>query len=236
MPQTYVIKLGGSIVSPSPEVVFDFTYLNKLRATLTENINAGDKFFIVLGGGSTMRRYRDLAMAAGLSDHEQLHWIGTTVNVLHGEIVRAYFHDLADDNVYKYEDYYNDAPLQIVKSIKVGGGGRPGHSGDVDAVRAALKCHATTIISLKNIDAVYSADPKKDPGAVRLSQLNWQDYLKVIGNPSEHTPGANYPIDPIAAQEASANNLKFVVCNGWDLDNLKQILLGNNYNGTSINN
>lgn len=234
MPQTYVIKLGGSIVSPSPDVIFDFEYLNKLRIALSDNINAGDKFFIVLGGGSTMRRYRDLAMSAGLEDHEQLHWIGTTVNVLHGEIVRAYLHDLCDDGVYKYEDYYNDLPIVIEKSIKVGGGGRPGHSGDVDAVRAALKCQANTIISLKNIDAVYSADPKKDANAKPLERLNWKDYLDIIGNPSEHTPGANFPIDPIAAREANEKNLRFIVCDGWNLDNLKLILQNQPFKGTAI--
>lgn len=234
MPQTYVIKLGGSIVSPSPEKVFDFEYLNKLRQVLSVNILKGDKFIVVLGGGATMRRYRDLAMSAGLVDTEQLHWIGTTINVLHGEIVRAYWHDIADDGVYKYEDYYNDKPLVVTKGIKVGGGGRPGHSGDVDALRAAIKSGSSTIISLKNIDAVYSSDPRKDPQAVRFKKLSWKEYLDVIGNPAEHTPGANYPIDPIAARQSQLSNLKFIVCDGWNMDNLSAILQGSDFIGTTI--
>lgn len=236
MPQTFVIKLGGSIVSPDTKTIFDFSYLDKLRKTLQENIENGDKFFIVLGGGSTMRQYRDLAMQAGLTDSTQLHWIGTTVNVLHGEIVRAYYHDIADDGVYKYEDYYDDKPLNIVKALKIGGGGRPGHSGDVDAVRAASKSNAKTIISLKNIDAVYSADPKLDSTATKVEKCTWSEYLDIIGNPQEHTPGANYPIDPIAAREASEKNLEFIVCDGWNIENFKNIITKQPFKGSTIAN
>ncbi len=234
MPQTYVIKLGGSIVSPNLDIFFDFDYLKRLRECLEDNIQQGDKFFFVLGGGSTMRHYRDLAITAGLTDHNQLHWIGTTVNVLHAEIVRAYFHELADDGVYKYEDYYDENPLIIKKSFKIGGGGRPGHSGDVDAVCAAKKCKAAAIISLKNIDAVYSADPKKDNNAVKVDELSWQEYLNVIGNPDEHTPGANYPIDPIAAKDAQTHHLKFIICDGWNLENFKNILNNKPFDGSTI--
>ena len=234
MAQTFVIKLGGSIVSPNEKQVFDFSYLDKLRLVLQPYIEQGNKFFIVLGGGYAMRNYRDLAEAAGLTDEMQLHWIGTTVNVLHAEIVRAYFHVLADEGVYKYEDYYNNEPLTIIKSIKVGGGGRPGASGDVDAVIAAGKLGIKSIISLKNIDGVYSADPHVDPQAKRLDSINWQQYLDIIGNPPEHIPGGNYPIDPLAAREAQKLGLRFQICLGWDLTRLQAILDGRPFNGTVV--
>lgn len=234
MSQTYVVKLGGSIVAPSEELLFDFSYLDKLRAVISPNLENGDKFFFVLGGGATARNYRDLAKAAGLTDTMQLHWIGTTVNVLHAEIVRAYWNDIADDGIYKYEDYYTDQPLEIVKSVKVGGGGRPGHSGDVDTVRVAIKTGAKTIISLKNIDGVYSADPTTHPEATRCDKLTWKEYLDIIGNPQEHAPGANFPIDPIAAKDAQSNGLQFIVVKGWDLPNLTNLLSGKPYIGTIV--
>jgi len=234
MAQIYALKLGGSIVSPSQELLFDFNYLKDLKTILLPFINAGDKFFITLGGGYLMRMYRDLAEAAGISDDLQLHLIGTTVNVLHGELVRAYFADLADDGVYKYEDYYSPEPLSITKAIKVGGGGKPGHSGDVDATLAAGKLSCKTVISLKNIDHVYSADPKKDPTATRINQINWQGYLDLIGNPVEHEPGANYPIDPIAAKMAKEQGMKFVIIDGRDFSNLSKVLAGEPFNGTTV--
>ena len=201
----------------------------------------GDKFFITVGGGHLMRQYRDLAVANGITDTTQLHWIGTTVNVLNAEVVRVSMEELADEGVYKYDDYYNDTKLEISKDagfgqrgVKVGGGGKPGHSGDVDSILAARKLGAKTIISLKNVDAVYTADPKIFPEATPLEKINWAEYLKIIGNPLEHKPGANYPIDPIASQMAIESGLKFIIIEGKDLSNFKNVLLEEKFKGTIV--
>lgn len=236
MANIFVIKLGGSMLSKGENNVFDFEYLRDLRSTLNPFVQQGDKFFIVLGGGYTMRKYRDLAMAAGLQEKEQLHWIGTTVNVLHAEIVRAYYHDISDEGVFKYEDYYQDANLTITKSIKVGGGGRPGHSGDVDAVLAAKKVSSKTIISLKNVDGVYDKDPSKNPDAVRQEKLSWDKYLDIIGNKDEHEPGGNYPIDTIASRMSKDSDISFNVLHGNDLQSLSSALKGEEFTGTIVGN
>jgi uridylate kinase len=233
MPQTYVIKLGGSIVSPTQDCLFDFPFARELKDLLSEFTKDGNKFFIAVGGGHLMRQYRDLAMANGLTDTTQLHWIGTTVNVLNAEVVRVSMQELADAGVYKYDDYYDDSKLEI-NCIKVGGGGRPGHSGDVDSILAARKAGAKTIISLKNVDAVYTADPKLFPEATPLEKISWKEYLDIIGNPTEHTPGANYPIDPIASHMAIESGLRFVIVEGRDLANFKKVLLVEKFKGTIV--
>ena len=234
MPQTYVLKLGGSIVSPNHECLFDFPFAKELKNVLKDFVLKGDKFFITVGGGNLMRQYRDLAMANGLTNTTDLHMIGTTVNVLNAEVVRVSMEELADAGVYKYEDYYDQSILNVVKGVKVGGGGRPGHSGDVDTILAALKMKAKVVISLKNVDAIYTADPKLDPKATPLEHLTWIEYLNVIGNPTEHTPGASFPIDPIASQMAIENKLKFIIIDGRNIDNFKKVLLGEKFHGTVV--
>jgi uridylate kinase len=231
-----VIKLGGSLVSPSREKLFDFDYLKGLKEKLLPHLQAGRKFFFVLGGGSLMRMYRDLAKDAGVQGENELHLIGTTVNVLNAEVFRAYFAEYADEGVFKYEDYYDDKPIEILKGLKAGGGGRPGHSGDMDATLAALKCQSDTVINLKNIDHIYSADPKKDPNATKINDLTWEQYLELIGNPADHEPGGNYPIDPVTSRLAREKNIKMVVMSGWDLDNFASYLSGNAYEGTLVHN
>lgn len=234
MPQTYVLKLGGSIISPNPECLFDFPFAKELKNILGEFIQKGDKFFVTVGGGHLMRQYRDLAIANGLTDQTDLHWIGATVNVLNAEVVRVSMQEFADAGVYKYEDYYDDKTIEITKGIKVGGGGRPGHSGDVDSILAGKKLNATTIISLKNVDAVYTADPKFFPDATPLEKITWKEYLEIIGNPTEHKPGANYPVDPVASHLAMENGLKFIIIAGRDLANFKKVLLGEKFKGTIV--
>ena len=120
-----IIKLGGSALSISKDNIFDFDYVKKLKEVFNEF--ADSKFFLTVGGGYTMRKYRDLAKENGLNIATELHWIGLTVNILHAEIVRAFLNDIADDGVYIHEDYYSNKQLKIEKQIKVGGGGRPGH-------------------------------------------------------------------------------------------------------------
>jgi len=234
MPQTYTLKLGGSMVSPTQDCLFDFPFARELKNTLSEFTQLGDKFFITVGGGSLMRQYRDLAIANGITDAMQIHWIGTTVNVLNAEVVRVSMGELADAGVYKYDDYYNEEKINIVNGVKVGGGGKPGHSGDVDTIMAARKLGSKTIISLKNIDAVYTADPKTDPNAKPVERITWKDYLNIIGNPTEHKPGANFPIDPIASQMAIESGLRFIVIGGKDMENFKKVLRGESFKGTIV--
>lgn len=233
MPHTYVIKLGGSAVS-TENTPFDFGYLAKLKHALLPSIANGEKFFITLGGGVTMRKYRDLAKAGGVDKDIELHWIGTTVNVLHAVIAKAYFNEWADEEVMKFEEYYDDTPFEITKSLRFGGGGRPGHSGDVDAVVAAQKLGAKIVYSLKNVDGVYSADPKKDPTAALQEKLTWTEYLNIIGNPTEHTPGANYPIDPIASKMAMEAGISFIILGSMNLENFNKALKGEPFHGTIV--
>jgi uridylate kinase len=230
----HVIKLGGSLISRSMEQLFDFEYLAQFKQAMLPSLEQGNKYCIILGGGYVMRKYRDMAIAAGISEKEQQHWIGTTVNVLHGEIVRAYFNEWADPGVLKYEEYYNNQPLTIAKNLKIGGGGRPGHSGDVDAVLAAQKVGASRIYSLKNIDGVYDSDPKLNPQAKRQDKLTWDEYLTIIGHKTEHEPGGNYPIDPIASRMAQEAGLEFIVVGGDSLQNVQAALKGESFLGTTV--
>ena len=202
-----------------------------------------------------MRQYRDLAQANGLTREASLHWIGISVNNLHAQLARSFWYDIADLKICQDEDYLSEDLLIIGKNVKFGGGSRPVNSsdeiisgsgieldasgelfgsGDFDALLAALKLNTNFIISLKNVDGVYSADPKKDNLAKRLEKITWDEYLDIIGNPSEHTPGANYPVDPVAAKVAKAKGISFYIMHGEDLDNLVNVLEGKKFSGTII--
>ena len=233
MQEIKVIKIGGSTVSKDKDNVFDYSFIASLEKVLMPFVEQGTKFFLTLGGGYTSRRYRDLAIEQGISTIEQ-HWIGTTVNVLHAQLVKSYFEKVADDRVIKFEDYYDESEMKIEKGILTGGGGRPGHSGDVDAILVAQKLGTKTVISLKNVDGVYDADPSKNPEAIRMDKLTWDEYLDIIGNKSEHEPGGNYPIDPIASRMAQEAGIEFLIMGSEDLSNLRLALNNEKFVGTIV--
>jgi uridylate kinase len=234
MPTPIVVKLGGSLLSRSEQDIFNFGYLANLKKILEMHEFIDSKFFLAVGGGYTMRRYRDLAREAGVVSDEEIHWVGTTVNVLHAYLVKAFFYPIADEEVVKYEDYYSEASFEISRKIKIGGGGRPGHSGDVDAILAAKKLGADSVISLKNVDGVYDVDPKISLDAKRLSKLTWDEYAQIIMGKTKHEPGGNYPIDPVASKMAAEANLRFYILSGDDLGNFARFLKGEAYIGTEV--
>lgn len=234
MAKVYVVKLGGSVLSQGGDVLFDFSYLKKLHEMLHRYLDRGDKFFIALGGGYLMRQYRDLALKATGFSQEQLHEIGINVIYLHANLARLVLDDIADAEIFSGEDYYQQKKMEIKKGVKIGGGGRPGYSGDMDALMAAMALKSTEVISLKNIDGVYDSDPKQNSEAKRVMSLSWQEYLQIIGNPEEQLPGANYPVDPETARKAQQEKISFKIMLGTDLENFAQALEGLSFSGTII--
>ena len=61
--------------------------------------------------------------------------------------------------------------------IFAGGIGSPYFSTDTAAVPRAREIDAEVVLLAKNIDAVYTADPKLDPNAKRLDQIRYMDVL-----------------------------------------------------------
>ena len=57
------------------------------------------------------------------------------------------------------------------------GTGNPFFSTDTAAVLRAAEIDADAILLAKNIDGVYSADPKKDPSAVKYDTITYDDVL-----------------------------------------------------------
>ena len=57
------------------------------------------------------------------------------------------------------------------------GTGNPFFSTDTGAVLRAVEIEADAILLAKNIDGVYSADPAKDPGAVKYDRITFDEVL-----------------------------------------------------------
>ena len=58
------------------------------------------------------------------------------------------------------------------------GTGSPFFSTDTAAALRAAEIHADALLLAKNVDAVYSADPKLDPSAVRYAHLSYDEVIQ----------------------------------------------------------
>jgi len=70
--------------------------------------------------------------------------------------------------------YLNEGKVVIM----AGGTGNPYFSTDTGAVLRGVEIEADAVLMAKNVDAIYSADPKKDPNAIRYTDLTYAQVLE----------------------------------------------------------
>lgn len=221
-----IISLGGSIVIP-PEG-FDIEFLKRFKNLIIERVKNGERFIIVVGGGSTARRYQKALGEAHEASRADLDRMGIFATHLNANFVRLMFGKRAHPEVVV------DPTKKIIinKPIIIAGGWKPGCSTDYDAVLLAKTYGAKEIINASNISYVYTADPKLDPSAKSIPRMSWKELRAIVGD--KWIPGANVPFDPKAAKEGEKLGLKVKFVKGAELSELSNVLEGKDFDGTIV--
>lgn len=225
---TKVFSLGGSLVAPNS---IDLVFINNFKKICLDFLakDTSNKLVLIVGGGAPARVYQEAARNIRKDiTNDELDWIGIAATRLNAELVKASFGDLVQEAIVDNPEKANFKSGRILVAC----GWKPGFSSDFDAVMLGHIFKANEIVNLSNIDYVYTADPKKDPNATIIKDINWADFRKIVGN--EWIPGANLPFDPIAARYADEHKLNVVIAKGSNLDNLRAILNDEPYIGTTI--
>ncbi|MFA5061880.1 MAG: UMP kinase [Patescibacteria group bacterium] len=225
-PEVKVISIGGSIIIP--KTGFDIEFLKKFREMIIARVKTGERFILVVGGGSTCRAYQAAAKSVVDLSGVDLDWLGIAATHFNAQFVKLLFGDLAYPQIV-------DNPTKKIKTNKpiiVAGGWQPGCSTDRDAVLLAKTYGAKEVINASNIDFVYTADPKKDPSAKPIPKMTWPQMQKIVGE--MWSPGANLPFDPLATKEAGKLKLKVSFVKGTDLKTFANILNKKEFQGTVV--
>ena len=96
------------------------------------------------------------------------------------------------------------------------GTGHPFFSTDTAAALRAAEIEADAILLAKNIDGVYSADPKKEPDAVRFNEISYDEVLA----------RRLQVMDSTATSLAMDNGLPVIVFALADPENIVHVLCG----------
>lgn len=171
---------GGGQIGVNPDVV----------ATMAREIAEGAKHAevaIVVGGGNFFRGAELSQRGMERSRADYMGMLGTVMNALAlqdfleqaGQPTRV---QSAITMAQVTEPYI---PLRAIRHLELGrvvifgaGAGMPYFSTDTVAAQRALEIKAEEVLVAKNgVDGVYTADPKKDPSAVRLDHISYQDAL-----------------------------------------------------------
>lgn len=171
---------GGGSLGVNPDIVSEIA---KRIAIAAQDVEIA----IVVGGGNFFRgaELSNRGMDRGRADYMGM--LGTVMNALAlqdfieqaGADVRV---QTAISMAQVAEPYL---PLRAIRHLEKGrivifgaGAGLPYFSTDTVAAQRALEIHAQEVLVAKHgVDGVYSADPRKDPNAVKLSQISYQEAL-----------------------------------------------------------
>ncbi len=225
-----VMSVGGSLIATDKGINTEF--LKELNTFLRKQIaeHPHRQFFLVSGGGTIARRYRDAGrdVVGHELTRDDLDYLGIHATKLNAHLIRTIFRDIAHPYILKHYEIIR----KVTEPIVVAAGWKPGWSTDYCALLLCEDYDVRTVINMSNIKQVYDKDPKAFPDARPIEHTNWADFRKIVGD--EWIPGLNAPFDPIAAKKAQELGVKVIVLHGEDFANLENYFNGKEFVGTVI--
>ena len=179
-----LLKLSGEALAPSEGGILDFSFLEKVAKQIRRCVDAGVQVAVIVGAGNIWRGRQGTGMDHCRADHMGM--LATVVNsiALQDVFIREGMDAVVMTAVEmkSFADHYTSRDaikaLEAGKVVVFGAGlGTPYFSTDTAAVLRAAEIKADCILMAKNIDAIYSADPKVDPNAVRYSEITYRQIL-----------------------------------------------------------
>ncbi len=181
-----LLKISGEALAGDQHRGLDFSIVNSLCESIKACVDMGVEIGIVIGAGNFWRGVKDGADHMQRSHADAMGMLGTVMNAIavadalekHGVDARV----LSAVEMNKFCEYFTrDAAERYLNAGKVvlfaAGTGNPYFSTDTGAVLRGVEIEADAILMAKNVDAIYSADPAKDPDAIRYSRLTYDEVL-----------------------------------------------------------
>ena len=181
-----VIKISGEALAGEKKTGFDFDFVTKVCQTVKRCSEMGVETSIVIGAGNFWRGVKDGAGKVERVSADRMGMLGTAMNCL---AVADVFKQIgADARVQTAVDiqgvgerYSTQKSIEYMEKGSIVlfacGTGQPFFSTDTAAVLRAAEIHADAILLAKNIDGVYSDDPRKNPDAVKFDEISYDEVL-----------------------------------------------------------
>lgn len=220
-----VVSIGGSVLVPGDD---DAAYIRRLADMLRE-VASEAQIAVVVGGGREARRYVDMGRALGGSVRE-LDELGIGITRVNARLLTVALGDIANTEIPVKAD--DCARMSEPGRIAVMGGTEPGHTTDAVSAMIAERMGADRIVNASNVDAVYSADPRADPDAVRYERMTIAQLKEVVYQ--DHDAGKSSVFDPLGVSIAMRERIDILMVNGRDLEELRNAILGKPIKGTFV--
>ena len=229
-----LLKVSGEALAGEEGHGLDFKILHAVCGSIKECIDMGVQVGLVIGGGNFWRGVKNGAGKLQRSHGDAMGMLATVMNAIavadvlnqHGVDARV----LTAVDMSKFAEYFTrDTAERYLNEGKVvlfaAGTGNPYFSTDTGAVLRGVEIEADAVLMAKNVDAIYSADPNKDPNAIRYSELTYDEVL-----------AKNLKATDITAMALAMDNDMTMVCFGLAEENSIVRVVRGEAIGTTVKN
>lgn len=184
--QRILLKMSGEALAGEKGRGIDFDFTARVCESVRKCMDAGVQVAIVVGGGNYWRGAKDGGDRMVRTRADYMGMLATAMNstVLLDMLEKAGVEAViqASFGLERIAEPFNpDAAMRHLKAgravIFACGSGEPYFTTDTAAVLRALDIQADALLLGKNVDGLYSADPKLDPTATKFDRIEYQEVL-----------------------------------------------------------
>ena len=229
-----LLKLSGESLMGSKQYGIDEVRLNEYAEQIKEIAEMGVQIGIVIGGGNIFRGLSGASKGFDRVKGDQMGMLATVINslalssALTALGVKAKV--LTAIRMEPIGEFYNKwRAIELLEQgyvvIMSGGTGNPFFTTDTGSSLRGIEIKADVMLKGTRVDGIYTADPEKDPTAVKFSYITYDEI---------YTRGLKV-MDLTATTMCKENNLPIIVFNMDKNGNLKKVMDGEDI-GTYVHN
>jgi len=185
--QRILLKLSGEALLGKEDYGIDPEIIHRIAVEIKDVTQLGIQVAVVIGGGNI---FRGAGLAQSGIDRITGDHMGMLATVMNSlalqdalESINADARVMSAISVHDVcEDYIRRRAVRHLEKGRVvicaGGTGNPFFTTDTAAALRAIEIGADIVLKATKVDGVYSADPVKDPSAVRFDQLGYDQVIE----------------------------------------------------------
>jgi uridylate kinase len=181
-----LLKLSGEALAGEREFGIDPAMLDRIAGEVKAVMELGVQVCLVLGGGNLFRGMAGAAAGMERAQADYMGMLGTVMNSLamQSSLERAGVHTRVQSAISMQsvcEPFIRRRAIRHMEKGRVvifaAGTGNPFVTTDTAAALRASEMGCDALLKATKVDGVYSADPNRDPDAVRYERLDYLDVL-----------------------------------------------------------
>jgi len=181
-----LLKISGEALAGEAGRGLDFTVIENVCKAIKQCTELGVQVGIVVGGGNFWRGVKDGGGKMERTRADHMGMLATVMNCLAlADVLEQMDVEVRVQTAIEMraiaEPYIRGRAMRhlgLGRVVIFGcGTGSPFFSTDTAAVLRAAEVEADVILLAKNVDGVYSADPKLDPAAVKYDAISYDEVL-----------------------------------------------------------